>query len=240
MITNNIRKRIQALRLKKNRQREQLFVVEGKKAVASFLDSALKLHSLFFTDAFTHPQGQQISAEDMQRMSHLKNASNVLAVFSLPKETTLPTTGPIVVLDGVSDPGNLGTMIRLCDWFGIRHIVCSADTVDCFNPKVVQATMGSLANVRCHYTDLVPYLETIQSPIYGTFMEGTSVYDLAFPRESVFVFGSEAHGISPPVKERISMSMTIPKSSSTTAESLNVAMAAGVVLGVVGQQLFKG
>lgn len=233
MITKNTMKRIQSLGLKKNRLAEKQFIVEGKKAVDTFLSSAYNLNFLFSTEKHPHPSAVHIGSSEMKRMSQLKNPSSVLGVFSLPSRTTLPNKGRILILDEVRDPGNLGTLIRLCDWFGIHQLVCSLQTVDCFNPKAVQASMGSLAQVACHYTSLPAFLQSTDLPIYGTFLEGTSVYETVLPKDAVLIFGNEAHGISKATEQWVNHRITIPKSEFTLAESLNVTLSAAVIFGAL-------
>ena len=168
----------------------------------------------------------------MERMSSLKSPSSVLGVFRIPLQQSFSHEGRILALDGVTDPGNLGTIIRLCDWFGIATLICSLDTVDCYNPKVVQATMGSLSQVNCVYMDLVSFLKNTDKPIYGTLLTGSSVYDLPLDSEGILILGSESHGLSEEVKTYINHAITIPRfGTEEGAESLNVAIAAAIVLG---------
>lgn len=175
----------------------------------------------------------------MERMSALKNPSPVLAVFPMPDASPLPEEGRILVLDQLADPGNLGTLIRLCDWFGISDIVCSLDTVDCYNPKVVQASMGSLSRVKCHYTSLNTYLTQTQLSVYGTYMEGTSIYETSLPEDALLLFGNEANGISEEVSQKVTHQLTIPRFSSPGPESLNIAVAASITLGTLCHGLIQ-
>jgi len=135
-----------------------------------------------------------------------------------------------LVLDEVRDPGNLGTLIRLCDWYGIEHLICSEQTVDCFNPKVVQATMGSLTRVNLVYTDLETYLSKQKLPVYGAFMDGENVYRSQLPEEAILVLGNEANGVSAAVSEKIQQKISIPQFGSSTTESLNVAIAGAILV----------
>ena len=232
MITKNEIKRIKSLQNKKDRKELQLFVAEGEKTVRNLLKSGWIAESIYVTGSFGNVEEKLISSKEMDRISSLKSSSSVLGVFRIPIQQSFSHEGRILVLDGVTDPGNLGTIIRLCDWFGIATLVCSLDTVDCYNPKVVQATMGSLSQVNCVYTDLVSFLKNTHKPIYGTLLAGSSVYDEPLDSEGILLLGSESHGLSEEVKAYIKHAITIPRfGSEEGAESLNVAIAAAIVLG---------
>ena len=153
-----------------------------------------------------------------------------MGVFYQPKFEPIALNDWVVVLDTVQDPGNLGTIIRLCDWYGVRHLVCSTNTVDCYNPKVLQATMGSIARLNVHYVDVEPFLKESNKTVYGAFMDGDSVYDENFDEPGILVMGNEANGISESLKKYISKKVTIPQFGAASAESLNVAMATGILL----------
>lgn len=233
MITNKALKQIKSLTQKKFRKEHQQFVVEGIKSVENFIAQGFQPITIFATATLDSLSATLIKSAEMKRISALKNPSPVLAVFPLPEPLPLPQSGRILVLDQLSDPGNLGTLIRLCDWFGIKDIVCSLDTVDCYNPKVVQASMGSLSRVRCHYTFLEKYFEQTHLPVYGTYMNGTSIYETALPKDAFLVFGNEANGISKSVTEKVTDKLTIPRFSSPGPESLNIAVAASITLGIL-------
>jgi TrmH family RNA methyltransferase len=232
MITKNEIKRIKSLQNKKDRKELQLFVAEGEKTVRDLLKSGWVSERIYATQSFGNAEEKLISSKEMERMSSLKSPSSVLGVFRIPLQQSFSHEGRILALDGVTDPGNLGTIIRLCDWFGIATLICSLDTVDCYNPKVVQATMGSLSQVNYVYTDLVSFLKNTDKPIYGTLLTGSSVYDLPLDSEGILLLGSESHGLSEEVKTYINHAVTIPRfGAEEGAESLNVAIAAAIVLG---------
>ena len=235
-ITKNEIKFIKSLNQKKVRQQEQLFLVEGIKGIREFLDSEFELYQLFATEAIFNVETRLISEKDLQRISALKTANTALAVFRMPQPKPIIESSLVLALDDVRDPGNMGTIIRLCDWFGIEQLVCSFETVDCFNPKVVQATMGSLTRVQIIYTDLEAYLKDSKLEIYGTFMDGSSIYSEAFPKKGIIVMGNEANGISPKIESLIHKKIGIPQFGNLkVTESLNVATATAIVLSA-----FKG
>ena len=161
----------------------------------------------------------------------LKTANNSLAVFKTPKVSPIQTRGLIVALDAIRDPGNLGTIIRLCDWFGVSQLVCSTDTVDCYNPKVIQATMGSIARVQVNYTNLDEFMQQTDVEVFGAVMNGETVYECKLPSEGILVMGNEANGISVALEQQLDHRITIPRFGELQAtESLNVATATGILL----------
>jgi len=235
-ITKNEIKLIKSLGQKKVRHQEQLFLVEGIKGIREFLDSEFELYQLFATDAIFDAETTLISAKDLQRISALKSPNTAVAIFRMPKSKSQKESSLILALDDVRDPGNLGTIIRLCDWFGIEHLVCSLETVDCYNPKVVQATMGSLTRVQIDYVDLENYLKQSKLKTYGTFMDGNSVYSEVLPNEGIIIMGNEANGISSAIESLVDKKIGIPRFGNLKAtESLNVATATAIVLSA-----FKG
>jgi len=235
-ITKNQIKLIKSLRQKKYRNKEQLFIVEGVKGIHEFLDSQFELHQLFSTEAIFDAEPVRISNSDLQKISTLTSPNTALAVFKIPKQNAADHKGLIVALDDVRDPGNLGTIIRLCDWFGIEQVICSLGTVDCYNPKVVQATMGSLTRVQVTYTDLEAYLKLSPLEVFGTFMDGDSIYSEPLPNQGIIVMGNEANGISNAIKALVHKKIAIPRFGKLQAtESLNVASATAIVLSA-----FKG
>ena len=233
MISKGQIKLITSLQQKKYRTKTGLFVAEGEKIISEFLDEKWELHSLFSTkeDLFNNQPVQLITEEELSRISFLKSPNTALAVFKIPKHKFLKKKGLIVALDAVRDPGNLGTIIRLCDWFGVSHLVCSPDTVDCFNPKVVQGSMGSLSRVALQYTDLKAFLSDSTLPILGSFMKGKNVYKTPLPKEVILVMGNEANGISPEIEELVITKISIPRFGNLQkTESLNVATATAILL----------
>lgn len=234
MLTKNQIKLIFSLVQKKQRQKQGLFVVEGKKSVNEFLASSFVLHQVYTSNPdFVGRPGKTIivSEQELNKISALSTAQEVVSVFQIPQSKLLPKSGLILALDDVRDPGNLGTIIRLCDWFGIDHLVCSETTVDCYNPKVVQATMGSLTRVTIHYTNLKQFLESATLPKYGAFMDGTSIYKSQFPEVGILVMGNEANGVSSEIEHLIDGRIGIPSFSKHQAtESLNVATATAILL----------
>ena len=234
-LSRNQLKLITGLTQKKYRNKHKLFVVEGIKAVAEFLAAGTELKFLFYTDENADynrlEKAQLITESELLKMSSMKTPNKVLAVFEIPEEETIKSTGLIVALDNINDPGNLGTIIRLCDWFGVDQLVCSEKTVDCYNPKVVQASMGSLTRVSVVYTDLSNYLQNSNSTIIAADMDGKSIYNQKLPEQAVLVMGSEANGISEQVAARIDNWMKIPRfGMANRTESLNVATAAAIFL----------
>jgi TrmH family RNA methyltransferase len=180
---------------------------------------------------FTNSGFQVISEVDLKKVSSLKSPNGVLAVFKTPEVKELKDSGLIVALDGINDPGNLGTIIRLCDWFGVVQLICSLDTVDCYNNKVVQATMGSLSRVQINYVDLKNYLIDSKLPKYIADMDGEDVYATSLEKEAILIMGNEANGIRPEIRELCSNKLTIPRFGSVQAtESLNVATATAILL----------
>lgn len=233
MLSKSQIKLITSLKQKKYRQDLGFFVVEGVKTIKELLASNLKLHALYTTESFNIDAKDEvlISETDLKRISFLKTPNKALAVFKMPEKKSIDNKGLIVALDDVRDPGNLGTIIRLCDWFGIKELVCSKATVDCFNPKVIQATMGSITRVNISYVDLVEFIKEADSPVFGAFMEGHVVYKKQLPQQGVLVMGNEANGVSKVVENLITEKISIPRFGDLQAtESLNVATATAILL----------
>jgi len=235
MVSKNQIKRITGLHQKKYRQSEGLFLAEGVKVVSELLNSDFELEHLFESERLFPdvPESRKTlaSQDDLRKMSALATANNCLAVFKIPAPKPVGQTGLILALDDIRDPGNLGTILRLCDWFGIGQVICSSETVDLFNPKVVQATMGSLSRVNVAYLDLEKFLSDAQLPIFGTFMDGDTIYAEKLPQDGIIVMGNEANGISEKVEKLVSKRISIPRFGTLQkTESLNVATATAIIL----------
>ena len=240
MLSKNKIKYIRSLELKKNRKEEGVFVAEGHKLVGDLLGhfpckllialpSWLQKNTYIIADEVI-----EVSFDELSRASLLKNPQDVLAVFDQPiYETSIEVMNQslCLALDDIQDPGNLGTIIRLADWFGIEHIFCSYGTVDVYNPKVVQATMGALARVKIHYCNIVALISSMKNiPIYGTFLDGNNIYEETLSNNGLIVMGNEGNGVSEEVSRLINKRLYIPNypSSRETSESLNVAIATAV------------
>ena len=233
MVTKKQIKLIKSLAFKKNRIKHQLFIVEGHKIVAELLDSNYEIVSLFATIDWISNNSVnnviQVTNSDLSRISNQKSPNEVLALVKIKKNQILHLDGITLVLDNINDPGNLGTIVRACDWFGVKQIICSRDTVDIYNPKVVQSAMGSLLRINVSYTDLSDYLRNVSKPIYGAYMHGDNILDMEFPKDLCLIMGNEAHGISTEISQYIDYQSSI-RNIGNSAESLNVAMATSIFL----------
>ncbi|PKH67094.1 RNA methyltransferase [Flavobacterium sp. ALD4] len=235
MVSKNQIKLITSLQQKKYRSINKLFFAEGVKVIQELLDSNFELEHLYSTqndfEAVLTSKKSLIHETDLRKISALATANTCLAVFKIPHEKEINETGLIVALDSIRDPGNLGTILRLCDWFGVNEIVCSRETVDLYNPKVVQATMGSIARVNVSYVDLNFFISATDLPVFGTFMDGTNIYKTTLPQEGIVVMGNEANGISQELERLIKNKLSIPRFGEVQkTESLNVATATAIVL----------
>ena len=233
MLTKNQIKLIHSLKQKKTRILHQMFVVEGVKVVQEFLNSNYELVEVFSTDTsyskFT-TNFTEVSSKELSTISGFSSPNKVIAIFKMLAPSSVNWSGLVLALDAINDPGNLGTIIRLCDWFGINDLVCSEDTVDCYNSKVVQSSMGSHTRVNITYLKLEAVLVDSQS-CYGTFMDGVSIYDQKLPEIGVIVLGNEANGISKEIEDLMDTRLSIPRFGSLKqTESLNVANAAAIIL----------
>ena len=234
MVSKNQIKLINSLQQKKYRKLHNLFIAEGKKVIQELLDAQFSLAYLFVTkaDLFdTNPAATLISDSELKKITALTTANDCLAVFEIKETAFKLTSGLELALDNIKDPGNMGTIIRLCDWFGISKIVCSEETVDMYNPKVVQATMGSLARVQIEYINLVDYLKATDLEIFGTFMDGKNIYKSNLPSKGIIVMGNEANGISSEIEQLVTQKIAIPRFGNLQqTESLNVATATAIFL----------
>lgn len=229
MISKNQIKFVRQLDQKKFRKKEQRFVAEGPKVVGDLLRAGFKAHQIFATNEWQHngQSFQEVSREELQKLSFLQHPQEVLAVFEIPrKEQVIPSTLSLA-LDDVQDPGNLGTIIRIADWFGITTIYCSEGTADAWNPKVVQATMGSIARINIVYTDLADLIRNAKVPVYGTLLDGQNIYTQELTKEGIIVMGNEGNGISPEIRQLITHKLLIPQFHEGP-ESLNVAIATAI------------
>ena len=247
-ISKNQIKLIRQLEQKKLRRREGLFVAEGTKVVGDLL-AHYTPHAIFATDDWLKGHASEnchlssviteVTDEELRRLSFLQHPQQVLALFPIPLPTDIPLTSYLspltsnlsLALDGIQDPGNLGTIIRIADWFGIEQIICSEDTVDAWNPKVVQATMGSIARVNIIYNNLLEFLDTLPAdyPVYGTLLDGDNIYTQPLTPHGLIVMGNEGNGISPEIRQKVNRRLFIPSyHTDDTAESLNVAIATAV------------
>lgn len=232
-LSKNHLKLITSLSQKKYRHKYKLFIVEGIKVVQEFLNSSYELEILFSTEcSFSYLDSFiEVSEQELKKISSLKTPNKVIALFKIPVEKNSSPSGLIVALDAINDPGNLGTIIRLCDWFGIDQLLCSKETVDCYNTKVVQSSMGSLTRVAISYIDLKEYLTSVSIPIFIADMDGDNIYEMKPPTSAVLVMGNEANGISNSIKQIVSTKITIPRyGNSQLTESLNVATATAILL----------
>ena len=225
---------IKSLATKQGREELGAFIAEGEKLVGEIRNSSLHIRRILQTKPI-FSEGEMISEKEMERISQLKTTNSVLAVVELPRHSLAkaqPAKDLVLALDRVQNPGNLGTIIRLADWFGISDIVCSEDSADCFNPKVVQATMGAILRVRVHYTNLPQWLAAQHdTKIYGTFLEGENIYSAQLDKSGVIVMGNEGQGISSEVAETVTHKLLIPPypADRCGSESLNVAVATAVI-----------
>ncbi|MFP9116394.1 TrmH family RNA methyltransferase [Flavobacterium sp. RNTU_13] len=235
MLSKSQIKLITGLQQKKYRKQHKMFFAEGLKVVQELLDSSLTLVHLYSEPGYFNnvppTKYSEVTETELKKVSALTTAQHCLALFEIPDEKPIPLTGLSVALDDVRDPGNLGTIIRLCDWFGIETLVCSVACVDVYNPKVVQATMGSLTRVNVVYADLDHYLQQTKLPVFGTFMDGENIYKKSLPAEGIIVMGNEANGISENIAALCSERIAIPRFGDLQqTESLNVATATAIIL----------
>jgi TrmH family RNA methyltransferase len=235
MLSKNQVKLINSLKKKKFRLQNRLFLAEGVKVVEELLNSDFILHSLYglstYSNRFFLEDLQIITEKELKSISEFTNPNQVFAIFEIPEKDVIKKSGFTLVLDEINDPGNLGTIIRLCDWFGVDQLVCSLNTVDVFNPKVVQASMGSLSRLSIVYMDLSSFLEKEIRPVYGALLEGENVYKTTLSNDAVLVMGNEANGISAEIKNLITKPITIPQFGNVQkTESLNVATATAILL----------
>lgn len=240
MLTKNEIKYIHSLKLKKNRKQNGEFVAEGVKLILDLLKSGMEVKKILTTEASLFDEYHDITIEEitqkeLSRLSNQNNPNKAIALFSIPTNSfseKMLETEWILALDGINDPGNLGTIIRTADWFGFKHILCSLDCVDAYNPKVVQASMGSLARVQLHYIELQEKLPAFaqKTRILGSFMEGETIEQYAFPKSGILIIGNEANGISDEIASIVHKKISISSSSlaQNKAESLNAAVATAI------------
>jgi TrmH family RNA methyltransferase len=233
MISKKEVKYIQSLSYKKNREAEGVFIAETPKLVEELLQSNVTLKKIYATSQWQPPHGgtdvEEIDEQMLQRISQLETPNKVVVIAEkkvLPKLVFKSTI--TLVLDGIQDPGNMGTILRIADWFGVSQIVAAKDTADCYNPKAVQSSMGSIARVNVWYEDLPPLLAGAGVPVYGALLQGTSVYKISPPTEGILVIGNESKGIRMPLLPLVQHPVTIPRIGA--AESLNAAVATGILL----------
>lgn len=237
MLSKNELKYIQSLGHKKQREETRSFVAEGPKMAEELLASNYEIKNLYATIDFleTHPgidcPHTEVSEAELQKISNLTHANQVLIVAAHKQHAAPPTAAGhlTLMLDAIQDPGNFGTIIRTADWFGIKQVVCTIDCVDLYNPKVVQATMGSLCRVNVWYLNASQWLSECGIPVYGAMLSGVNIFTIPQPAEAVIVIGNEGKGISEELKSFITHPVTIPRTGN--AESLNAAIATGIVLG---------
>ena len=246
MIGKNTIKLIKSLALKKYRTKEKLFLVEGDKLVSEVINSQLIISQLLVTLQFSENYEidlknieniLEVDSATLKKASLLQNPQNSIAICRLPKKRELPpklNNSLSVFLDGIQDPGNLGTIIRICDWFGINSIFASPDTVDLYNPKVIQASMGSfnrIAFYECSFNTIHKIAKESSTPIFGAFMDGANIYTETLPQNTLLVMGNEGKGIRKDVEELIDRRISIPNLSTNAskAESLNVSVATAII-----------
>lgn len=239
MISKAQIKWVKSLQLKKYRQEEQCFVVQGRKGVLELLKSDFHIELIAGTEPTLTKISSKIksgiaaevaSERELEMMGSFESNDSILAVARIKQvKTPVPNTHEyFIVLDDIRDPGNLGTIIRTADWFGIRKIIASEHTADFYNPKVISSTMGSFCRVEVCYTNLIFYLSGCEVPVYGAFLTGSSVHEERFPKGGLIVIGNESKGISPAVEQFVRYRISIPGSGK--AESLNAAIATGIIL----------
>jgi TrmH family RNA methyltransferase len=240
---------LKSLQQKKNRKTHGLFLVEGIKSVAEFINSDHQIETIYHTPALGAKllnlsrkiNIQETSANNLEKFSSLTTAPDVIALVKIPADTHLQTPklqqSFSLVLDSIQDPGNLGTIIRTADWFGIKNIICSEDTVDAYNPKVVQATMGSLAHINLYYLNLSHFIKQCNIPVFGALLAGNNIYSTDFGDEGLIILGNEGNGITPEIQQLVQKKITIPQAGN--AESLNVAIAAAVFCSEVCRKTLK-
>ena len=212
-------------------------MVEGNKIIKELKNSPFVIREIYSTDDtgldFVKSKIRPITERELKKISLLKHPKDSVAVCELRNQSPIPADIQLV-LDNIQDPGNLGTIIRLADWFGIEQIICSENTVDFYNPKVIQATMGSFTRVNIVYQDLKELLQNTDRPVFGTDMTGNNLYKTDFPKSFYLVLGNEGNGISPEIKSLVTENLTIPRFGKLqSTESLNVSMAAGIILGQI-------
>ncbi|MFT5619595.1 MAG: TrmH family RNA methyltransferase [Arenicella sp.] len=247
-MTNNWQKRIQQLQQKKFRKQERLFVVEGAKSVVELLNSKLETEVIFGTSEFLAENSQLVkstktqetSADLLAKVGSFKSNDGALAVVRIPRNHEIqPENNFILALDEVRDPGNLGTILRIADWYGFGGVVCSQSCADVYNPKVIASSMGSFTRTKVFYCNLQQYLAGLSDtlPVYGAFMDGDNVHKTPFGTEGVIILGNESNGVSNEISKLVNTKITIPRFGE--AESLNVAMAGAIIADNVRRNSIK-
>jgi TrmH family RNA methyltransferase len=240
---------LKSLQHKKFRREHGFFLVEGHKSITEFINSGYQTETIYHTSAFDPKVLKlsqkinlcEISVTEVDKISSLKTPQDVLAKVKIPQWPALDEKRLrdkfSIVLDGIQDPGNLGTIIRIADWFGIENIICSDDTVDAYNPKAVQASMGSLARVKVRYITLTNFLPGIKLPLFGALLDGENIYDTEFGKEGLILMGNEGSGLRPEVQKLVAKAVTIPRIGK--AESLNVAIATALFCSEATRKITK-
>lgn len=240
---------LQSLQQKKFRREHGLFLVEGYKSVSEFADSAYQIEAVYHTAAIAPKMLKlsqkinsiEISSAIIEKISALKTPADIVATVRIPQWPALvhDTLNKkfSIVLDGIQDPGNMGTIIRTADWYGIESVICSEDCVEVYNPKVVQATMGSLSRINVHYVDLVSVLAQTRLPVYGALLDGENIYNTNFGKEGLIIMGNEGKGLTNKVKQFVTQPVTIPRGGK--AESLNVAIATAIFCSEINRNKLK-
>ena len=231
MLTKNQIKLIRSLSIKKNRIKHSLFIVEGEKLVNEIIKSDWEIESIFATREWSGNNATIISKSDLCRISNQKSPNKVLALVRIKENFSSISSDTILALDSVKDPGNLGTIIRVADWFGVKNILCSEDCVDYFNPKVIQSSMGSFLRVGIKYANLLNTFKLYPNhEILATVLNGTPINNITTKNKKIIVLGSESNGIKREILEKANQKITISKSEFSKAESLNVSIASAIVL----------
>ena len=238
MITKNQIKLIKSLRLKKNRIQSGFFIAEGEKIIDELLESKLEVVNIFSSSEKYNISDYYIpiSSSQLKQISNLKTPNKVLGLFKIPKSSEIDFNSNIIALEEINDPGNLGTIIRLCDWFGIKNIICSSNSVDCYNPKVIQASMGSICRVNISYMDFHKFLDSKNYNTVAADLNGQNLRDFTFSENQIIFFGSESNGLSKTLSSQMDHKITIQRYNDNI-ESLNLATSVGIILSELKSQI---
>ena len=238
MITKNQIKLIKSLRLKKNRIQSGFFIAEGEKIIDELLESKLEVVNIFSSSEKYNISDYYIpiSSSQLKQISNLKTPNKVLGLFKIPKSSEIDFNSNIIALEEINDPGNLGTIIRLCDWFGIKNIICSSNSVDCYNPKVIQASMGSICRVNISYMDFHKFSDSKNYNTVAADLNGQNLRDFTFSDNQIIFFGSESNGLSKTLSSQMDHNITIQRYNDNV-ESLNLATSVGIILSELKSQI---